>query len=104
MIESRCEFLEGAVSLQLTPGPCGTSERPASEHVDTTANLLAERSLSRAVSLRWIISARDDLVWFIGSVVSRYALFFLFLTGIVPLVPLVAGWAILFEAPHWFGP
>jgi uncharacterized membrane protein len=71
--------------------------------MDTTANLLAERSLSRAISLRWIISARDDLVWFIGSVVSSYALLFLYVTGIVPLVPLVAAWAILIDAPHVFG-
>ena len=69
----------------------------------TTANLLGERSLSRAISLRWIISTRDDLVWFIGSVVSSYALFFLYVTGLVPLIPLVAGWALLIDAPHVFG-
>jgi hypothetical protein len=35
----------------------------------------AESSPSRvasAISLRWIISARDDAIWFIGSVVSSY--------------------------------
>jgi hypothetical protein len=71
--------------------------------VDTTANLLAERSLSRSLSLRWIISGRDDLVWFIGSVASSYALLILYVTGIVPLLPLVAAWAILIDAPHVFG-
>src|SRR5258706_7597662 len=71
--------------------------------MDTTANLLAERSLSRAISLRWIISARDDLVWFIGSVVSSYALLILYVTGIVPLLPMVVAWAILIDAPHVFG-
>ena len=40
--------------------------------------------------MRWIISARDDLVWFIGSVVSSYVLLFLYVTGLVPLVPMVA--------------
>jgi hypothetical protein len=56
-----------------------------------------------ALSLRWIISPRDDMVWFIGSVVSSYALFALYVTGLVPLVPMVAAWAILIDAPHVFG-
>jgi hypothetical protein len=58
---------------------------------------------ARSLSVRWIISARDDLVWFIGSVVSSYALFALYVGGIVPLVPMVAAWAILIDAPHVFG-
>jgi hypothetical protein len=58
---------------------------------------------ARAVSLRWIIGARDDLVWFIGSVASSYALFALYVGGVVPLVPMVAAWAILIDAPHVFG-
>ena len=57
----------------------------------------------RAISLRWIISARDDLVWFIGSVVSSYALLLLYIKGLVPLIPMVALWAILIDAPHVFG-
>lgn len=56
-----------------------------------------------AVSLRWIINARDDLIWFIGSVASSYALLLLYVKGIVPLVPMVALWAILVDAPHVFG-
>src|SRR6266567_6995111 len=67
-----------------------------------TANVIAE-ARPRAISLRWIISARDDLVWFIGSVGSSYALLALYVTGIVPLVPMVALWAILIDAPHVFG-
>ena len=58
---------------------------------------------ARAVSVRWIISARDDLVWFIGSVASSYLLFALYVTGLVPLVPLVLAWAVLIDAPHVFG-
>ena len=69
----------------------------------TTENLLAERSLTPAISLGWIISARDDLLWFIGSVASSYALLVLYVTGLVPLLPLVAAWAILIDAPHVFG-
>jgi hypothetical protein len=57
----------------------------------------------RAISLRWIISGREDLIWFIGSVVSSYALLLLYVNGIVPLIPMVALWAILIDAPHVFG-
>jgi hypothetical protein len=58
---------------------------------------------AQALSLRWIISARDDLVWFIGSVVSSYALLILYVGGMLPLIPMVALWAILIDAPHVFG-
>lgn len=57
----------------------------------------------RALSLRWIISAHDDLIWFIGSVASSYALLILYVTGVLPLIPMVALWAILIDAPHVFG-
>lgn len=61
------------------------------------------KPVANVISLRWIISARDDLVWFIGSVVSSYLLLFLYAKGIVSLVPMVALWAILIDAPHVFG-
>ncbi|HEY6230790.1 MAG TPA: hypothetical protein VIW64_05980 [Pyrinomonadaceae bacterium] len=56
-----------------------------------------------ALSLRWIISARDDLIWLIGSVASSYLLLVLYVKGVLPLVPMVAAWAILIDAPHVFG-
>src|SRR5256885_258404 len=62
-----------------------------------------DQARPRAISLRWIINAREDLVWFIGSVASSYLLLILYVTGIVPLIPMVAGWAILIDAPHVFG-
>ncbi|MGH9871647.1 MAG: hypothetical protein ACRD9S_04165 [Pyrinomonadaceae bacterium] len=62
-----------------------------------------ERTEPRAISVRWIISARDDLVWLIGSVASSYLLLVLYVKGILPLVPMVAVWAILIDAPHVFG-
>src|SRR5256885_6316895 len=68
----------------------------------TTAQVITEKSRESAISLRWIISGREDLVWFIGSVVSSYALFALYVSGILPLVPMVAAWAILIDAPHVF--
>ena len=57
----------------------------------------------RAITMRWIINAREDLIWFIGSVVSSYALLLLYVGGFVPLLPMVALWAILIDAPHVFG-
>src|SRR5258705_1539351 len=61
------------------------------------------KSFDSAISLRWIISARDDLVWFIGSVLSSYALLLLYVKGVIPLIPMMALWAILIDAPHVFG-
>jgi hypothetical protein len=60
-------------------------------------------SFAKAISLRWIIGARDDLIWFVGSVVSSYALFFLYVSGVLPLVVMAAVWAIFIDAPHVFG-
>ena len=53
--------------------------------------------------MRWIISAREDLIWFVGSVVSSYALLALYVTGLIPLVWMVGAWAVLIDAPHVFG-
>src|SRR5437899_12353051 len=64
---------------------------------------IIEQTRPRAISLRWIISAREDLVWFIGSVASSYALLVLYVTGVVPLIPMVAEWAALIDAPKVFG-
>jgi len=58
---------------------------------------------AKAISLRWIISGRDDLVWFIGSVLTSYAMLVLYVSGILPLVPMAALWAIFIDAPHVFG-
>jgi uncharacterized membrane protein len=69
----------------------------------SASNLIVEQARPQAISLRWIISAREDLTWFIGSVISSYALFALYVTGTVPLLPMVAAWAILIDAPHVFG-
>jgi hypothetical protein len=68
----------------------------------TTTTTLSAANASRAVSLRWIISAREDLVWFIGSVVTSYALYALYVWGVTPLVPMIVAWAVLVDAPHVF--
>ena len=69
----------------------------------TASQLIDQKAQSSVISLRWIINAREDLVWFIGSVASSYALLILYVTGVLPLIPMVAGWAILIDAPHVFG-
>src|SRR3984893_442639 len=71
--------------------------------MSAATEIIAEQARPRAISLRWIISAREDLIWFIGSVASSYALLVLYVTGILPLLPMVAAWAILIDAPHVFG-
>jgi len=68
----------------------------------TSADVISN-ARDRALSLHWIISARDDLIWLIGSVASSYLLLVLYVKGILPLVPMVAAWAILIDAPHVFG-
>ena len=71
--------------------------------MSAASEILNDQSRSRAVSVRWLINAREDLIWFIGSVASSYLLLILYVTGILPLIPMVAGWAILIDAPHVFG-
>src|SRR2546427_6933649 len=71
--------------------------------MSAAAELITEQARPRAISLRWIINAREDLIWFVGSVASSYALLVLYVAGIVPLIPMVAAWAILVDAPHVFG-
>ena len=68
----------------------------------TQAEVITQ-STTRAISLRWIIGQRDDLIWLIGSVASSYLLLVLYVNGLIPLVPMVALWAILIDAPHVFG-
>lgn len=71
--------------------------------MSSNAHVITGDARARAISLHWIIGARDDLVWFIGSVFSSYALLALYVAGLIPLVPMVAAWAVLIDAPHVFG-
>src|SRR5467141_5073446 len=71
--------------------------------MSAAVEIINEQARPRAISLRWIISAREDLIWFVGSVASSYGLLILYVTGILPLIPMVVGWAILIDAPHVFG-
>jgi hypothetical protein len=71
--------------------------------MSATTQTIVDEARAGAVSMRWIIGARDDLVWFIGSVVSSYALLALYVAGMLPLGWMVAVWAVLIDAPHVFG-
>ncbi len=71
--------------------------------MSAASQTITHQARPRAISLRWIINAREDLIWFVGSVASSYALLILYVTGVLPLIPMVAGWAILIDAPHVFG-
>jgi uncharacterized membrane protein len=71
--------------------------------MSAATEIITDQARPRAISLRWIINAREDLIWFVGSVVSSYALLILYVSGILPLIPMVVGWAILIDAPHVFG-
>jgi hypothetical protein len=68
-----------------------------------TTHAIPDATRSRAVSVRWIIGAREDLVWFVGSVASSYLLFGLYVAGVLPLFPMLLAWAVLIDAPHVFG-
>lgn len=70
-----------------------TNSHAAKTHTTTKSQLF---------SLRWIINARDDLVWFIGSVLSSYLLLALYVGGVLPLIPMIVAWSVLIDAPHLF--
>lgn len=58
------------------------------------------------IALGWIINKRDDLIWFIGSVVASYAFLAanLFLVKVGLSVMIVTWiWALGFDGPHVFG-
>ena len=55
------------------------------------------------LSIKWLITQRDDLIWFIGSVAASYLLLFANLTLGVSLAILVWIWALGFDGPHVFG-
>jgi hypothetical protein len=71
--------------------------------MSANAQTINEQSQARALSMRWIIGAKDDLLWFIGSVATSYALLVLYVAGLAPLIWMAAAWAILIDAPHVFG-
>jgi len=71
--------------------------------MSAATEIITDQARPSAISLRWIINAREDLIWFVGSVAASYLLLVLYVSGALPLIPMVAGWAILIDAPHVFG-
>jgi hypothetical protein len=71
--------------------------------MSAATEIITDQARPRVISLRWIINAREDLIWFVGSVGASYLLLVLYVSGVLPLIPMVAGWAILIDAPHVFG-
>jgi len=70
-----------------------------------SAAVAIDQKRRELVSMRWLISQRDDLIWFIGSVISSY----LFLAGNLILMRLGMSvmlvtwvWALGFDGPHVF--
>ncbi len=71
-----------------------------------SAAVAVEESRRNPVTFGWIINKKDDLIWFIGSVVTSYA----FLAANLVLVKLGLSvmimtwiWALGFDGPHVFG-
>jgi hypothetical protein len=64
---------------------------------------VAVQDKRRVISTGWMISQKDDLIWFIGSVVASYALLFANLKLGVSLAILVWIWALGFDGPHVYG-
>ncbi|HKA19420.1 MAG TPA: hypothetical protein VKN18_14115 [Blastocatellia bacterium] len=65
-----------------------------------------DKDQQQLISLGWIINKRDDLIWFIGSVITSYAFLVanLILVRIGLSVMIVTWiWALGFDGPHVFG-
>jgi len=68
-----------------------------------SATVVIPRTNRELITKGWLISQKDDLIWFIGSVVSSYLMLVANLTLGVPLMVLVWIWALGFDGPHVFG-
>src|SRR5438128_2244243 len=66
---------------------------------------LALRLEGRATTWKtgWIISTRDDLLWFVGSVGASYAMLLVYRLLGIPALLLIVIWVMLFDGPHIFG-
>ncbi len=71
-----------------------------------SAAVAVDEGRQNVIALGWIINKKDDLIWFIGSVVTSYA----FLAANLILVKLGLSvmimtwiWALGFDGPHVFG-
>jgi uncharacterized membrane protein len=103
VLQSSLDYRRARAACPRDAGQLALLKFSMSAITQTTAQQpIATRERTGLFSARWIIGQRDDLIWFIGSVVTSYALLALYVGGIVPLVPLVVAWAVLVDAPHVF--
>jgi hypothetical protein len=65
----------------------------------TAALAPTSAALARSGEARWIISKREDLIWFIGSALPSY-LTLAFLAAGAPLVPFQFVWFFALDGPH----
>lgn len=71
-----------------------------------SAAVAVDKDAQKRISLGWIINQKNDLVWFIGSVITSYAFLAanLFLVRFGLSVMIVTWiWALGFDGPHVFG-
>jgi hypothetical protein len=71
-----------------------------------SASVSIEKSRQSAIANGWIINRKDDLIWFIGSVVVSYAFLganLLLLEYGLPVMIVTWIWALGFDGPHVFG-
>ena len=68
-----------------------------------SATAVIREGKQELIARGWIINRRDDLVWFIGSVATSYALLFANLKLGVSVAILTWIWALGFDGPHVFG-
>jgi hypothetical protein len=55
------------------------------------------------IAQKWIINRKEDMIWFIGSVLASYALLAANVKLGVPAMMLIWVWALGFDGPHVFG-
>ncbi len=70
--------------------------------MSATAYTLPDRVGHLAMSSRWIISARDDLLWFVGPALLCYLMLTIQIAGFGWLVLIIALWTYLVDSPHVF--
>lgn len=63
---------------------------------------LQNRSRTVALSSRWIIGPRDDLLWFIGPALLCYLMLSFQIAGLPTLATIFILWTYLFDSPHVF--
>src|SRR5215510_461329 len=70
--------------------------------MSSAAFTLPSRAQPMVLSARWIISAKDDLLWFVGPAILCYLLLSFQIAGLGALATIFIVWTYLFDSPHVF--